>query len=264
MKHFYTSLCLALLILPYTIRPNKKADQEYIHDKVKQTERKKLFGLNQNAQKADETDADIANAENMTANVTNDTIAPQTMAEQGIIGQDRLEHIVRALLTILQEPLDKQKILDNINNVLVNIIHLAVYLSHQPNVIRKQFVENSRNRIAQLITKKAQSSATMSVEQATADFSKEEDREQQIVLANFAQIVQGFFNIVQDPEDKQKIAQNLTHMLGNMINIALQATKSEKLSENTNERAIITYINNINDNTKTKMIHMITRRTLHV
>lgn len=61
------------------------------------------------------------------------------------------------------------------------------------------------------------------------------DEETKVVVNNFADMVGSFFNIVKDPKNSGNVAVNLTSMFSNVVNIALLATKSGKLSEESAE-----------------------------
>jgi hypothetical protein len=71
--------------------------------------------------------------------------------------------------------------------------------------------------------------------------------DEQVVITNFADIVNSFFNIVRDPRNPHNVATNMTNVLANIVNIALLATKRsvaihEETGEKISEEAIRAYI----------------------
>lgn len=58
------------------------------------------------------------------------------------------------------------------------------------------------------------------------DKNKDKESEKiQAIIIHFAQILQNFFNIVKDPKNPAKVTTQIAFMIGNIINMILEATK---------------------------------------
>lgn len=56
--------------------------------------------------------------------------------------------------------------------------------------------------------------------------SHKENATEQVVLGNFANIVQNFFSIVQDPHNTAHVGANISQMLAGIVNVAVEIMKT--------------------------------------
>lgn len=66
--------------------------------------------------------------------------------------------------------------------------------------------------------------------------NNEDNALQETVLSNFAQMVQSFFNIVQNPNNGQVVGTSVAQMLSGLVNVALQIMKRLPTSLSLEER----------------------------
>ncbi len=67
----------------------------------------------------------------------------------------------------------------------------------------------------------------------------DDERIPKLVLAQFANMVASFFNIVQDPKNPKVLAPNLINILSGIVNIAVEGLKSGVLTEEETEEIIL-------------------------
>lgn len=79
---------------------------------------------------------------------------------------------------------------------------------------------------------------------------KQADKNAKIVLENFAQIASHFINILQDPNDSERVGPNLMGMLSGIINIGTQVIKSGPVTIDSSSQEIAQYVENIDPSLK--------------
>ena len=84
----------------------------------------------------------------------------------------------------------------------------------------------------------------------------------QVVISNFANIVNCFFNIVQDPNNPQNIGENATNILGGIVNIALTAAKNGELSLDASQDEIDAFIQKLEHELRTKLVKLMLKLKL--
>ncbi len=86
--------------------------------------------------------------------------------------------------------------------------------------------------LSDLVTKRARSCSHIANDQ-----HRKPDETTQVVLANFANIVNSFFNIVQDPENPDVVRPHLVGMLSGIVNIGVQVIneKNIKIDQETDD-----------------------------
>jgi hypothetical protein len=62
------------------------------------------------------------------------------------------------------------------------------------------------------------------------------DATEQVVLGTFANMVQNFFNIVQDPHNKPLVVANISQMLAGIVNVAVEVMKNFPFDASEQER----------------------------
>jgi len=72
----------------------------------------------------------------------------------------------------------------------------------------------------------------------------EDSKEIQALLNSFAGIIGNFFNIIQDPNNEQSLA----NMIGGTINFAFKITNNSQLSSNANRKEIARFVKTFLDN----------------
>lgn len=63
------------------------------------------------------------------------------------------------------------------------------------------------------------------------------DNTEQVVLGNFANIVQNFFSIVQNPHNGPHVGANISQMLAGIVNVAVEIMKNLPADASPEERA---------------------------
>lgn len=106
-----------------------------------------------------------------------------------------------------------------------------------PCMILSLFAVSSYNLMAQ------HSDATHEINTLAHDSQYKEDVTEQVVLGNFANIVQNFFSIVQNPHNTAHVGANISQMLAGIVNVAVQVMKNLPADASPEERAA--FIKNI-------------------
>jgi len=84
------------------------------------------------------------------------------------------------------------------------------------------------------ISKKPQKPSTNKPAQSQTNpdkYVEEDEHMPKLVLAQFANMVASFFNIVQDPKNPKVLGPNLINILGGIVNIAVEGLRSGILTE---------------------------------
>ena len=87
--------------------------------------------------------------------------------------------------------------------------------------------------------------------------NKRLDDPTKIILANFAGIVASFFNILQDPENKEVVAPNLINMVAGMVNIGAEAMKKDGPPLKAHYDELDRYVQNMDEDLKKEMLRII-------
>lgn len=90
-----------------------------------------------------------------------------------------------------------------------------------------------------------------------ADYDRQDKEEVQQIMNSFAGVMQGFFTIVQDPENKENILQGVAGMLGNIIAAGKVIMKGSDIPLTADEETIEKWIDEIDDSIKYKLLHQI-------
>lgn len=83
------------------------------------------------------------------------------------------------------------------------------------------------------------------------------DETTQVVLANFANMLGNFFNILQAPNNPQNVGNNIAGMLNGMVNIAVEAMKGGQLSIDDDQETIKRYVKQLSNNLKKRLSKMV-------
>jgi hypothetical protein len=75
------------------------------------------------------------------------------------------------------------------------------------------------------------------INQLANENQHKEDITEQVVLGNFANMVQNFFSIVQDPHNTAHVGANISQMLAGIVNVAVQVMKNFPVDASSQERA---------------------------
>lgn len=86
---------------------------------------------------------------------------------------------------------------------------------------------------------------------------KEEDTQIKIILGYFAGIVNSFFTIVQDPENRSNVAPQLVNMLSGIINIGTEVMKRNALPHHPTPQDIAYCASQVDAKTKRSMLAML-------
>lgn len=100
-----------------------------------------------------------------------------------------------------------------------------------PCVILSYCALNSNHLIA------AHYDATHEINSLVQENKNKEDIVEQVVLSNFANIVQNFFSIVQNPHNSAHVGANISQMLAGVVNVAVEIMKSLPIDASPEERA---------------------------
>lgn len=82
-----------------------------------------------------------------------------------------------------------------------------------------------------------QTDATHEINALANENSNKESITEQVVLGNFANIVQNFFSIVQNPHNAAHVGANITQMLAGIVNVAVEVMKNLPSDITPDERA---------------------------
>ena len=106
-----------------------------------------------------------------------------------------------------------------------------------PCMILSLFALSSYNLTAQ------HNDATHEINTLANNSQHREDITEQVVLGNFANIVQNFFSIVQNPHNSANVGANISQMLAGIVNVAVEVMKSFPADASPEER--VAFIKNI-------------------
>jgi hypothetical protein len=83
------------------------------------------------------------------------------------------------------------------------------------------------------------SNATQELEAINQSCQYQQAPIEQVVLGNFANIVQNFFNIVQNPHNPVNVGANISQMLAGVVNVAVELVKGLPADMDPESRALI-------------------------
>lgn len=93
-----------------------------------------------------------------------------------------------------------------------------------------------------------------------ADYDRQDKQEVQLILNSFAGVMQGFFTIVQDPENKENIMHGVADMLGNIIAAGKVIMKGSPIAMAHDEDAIAHWIDTIDETIKFSLLNQISNQ----
>lgn len=97
-------------------------------------------------------------------------------------------------------------------------------------------------------------------QQSQPESHEDEDKLDQVVLANFANIVGNFFTMVQAPNNPQHVGNCLASVANGIYNIIVEAIKSGKLSPDADQETVTRYIRELTKKLQTKLSKIITTK----
>ena len=176
----------------------------------------------------------------------------------------RFHRFIRILITVLTN----QQIIAQISSLkqlIVSIVQTAIILiqNHQVNIYMnpdeilrsiEQLDDDTKNQLSAIVVKKAH---RFRIKKDMV--FKNHDVNTQIVLANFANIVANFFQIVQDPENKEVVVPNLVGMLAGIVSIGAQVITQKQIPLNADNASIEEIIDGIDDKTIHELAQVIHR-----
>ena len=111
----------------------------------------------------------------------------------------------------------------------------------------------------------APTQATSEVEEFTTleEIEAADAQQTQAILTHFANIVNSFFGIVQDPHNPVNVGSNVANMLGSIVNIAVEAM-TKHLPKNASEQEIIDYVRSFEEELKLMLHELITAKALQL
>ena len=165
---------------------------------------------------------------------------------------------VRIFIALIRNPEIKDN-LQTIENLLIALLQTAHQVAQASNPAQTRSLSNDHNDalITELSHALVSESESLEMQRAcTHQKHSGMDDQTKAILLNFAAVVQNFFNILQDPENKDNVAPNIMGMVAGMMNIGtIAATKSHgALSD---ESEIISYAQSLDAETKQTMRRMI-------
>lgn len=93
--------------------------------------------------------------------------------------------------------------------------------------------------------------ATHEINTLAQENQHREDITEQVVLGNFANIVQNFFSIVQNPHNTAHVGANISQMFAGIVNVAVEVMKNLPTEATPEERAA--FIRNIERSLKASL-----------
>lgn len=176
---------------------------------------------------------------------------------------EHLESLSDHFFIILEHPESIQNVAHHMTHIFSSLMHLALNVLQDKSEIHDLNNDIAKKHISEVITskiKKYKKQSNKNVKAGFLNLGQEDDKEAQVVLANFAQIVNHFFNLVQDPENEENVKQNALNIAGNVMNIAAHAMRTGQLPANATEKDIQKYVADLDENMKVQMAAILIKR----
>jgi hypothetical protein len=131
---------------------------------------------------------------------------------------------------------------------------------YKDNTRQLQFRDEQFEEMATLLVQHAQ---TISITRKTPSTQKpdSDDENQRKILTLFAGIVKNFFNIAQDPENRDNVLPNLMGMAAGIVEIGSEVIRSGDLAQDADAEMITAYVKRLDNATKQAMLNIILRKT---
>lgn len=151
------------------------------------------------------------------------------------------------------------KAIEQLLTGIMQTAYLAIQNSPSPAFLAKRNSFDSERALGPEIMQELEPIIRQESRQLTITRKAQKPDEQtQEILKHFSNVVQNFFNIVQDPENKEVVVPNLVGMLSSIVNIGAEAMKKNGPPLNAELEEIEQYVQSLDPELKKSILHIIT------
>ena len=128
---------------------------------------------------------------------------------------------------------------------------------------RVRSLQNNNEQLKEMAAVLMQHAQTVSIIRKAPSSSNPDadDENQRKILTLFAGIVKNFFNIAQDPENRDNVLPNLMGMAAGIVEIGSEVIRNGDLTKDADIEMIRAYVTHLDNATKEAMLNIVIRET---